>query len=245
MDPRLILTVLCSAAELFAFCRFVRARVHRILPGFSIYLLAGFAQSFVWLVGSPRSHAYASAYGLTTPLLIGLQVFVFVELWRKLMLRYSTADRAAKGFGLAVIAASLVMGILSGVDGLALQFGLSRAVLFRWIFWGVRYSATVLCIACSLLALWATMFDRRLPWYLTRHAYLLASYFGSIAAGYLILNLQLLPAALVGELTVGSAAILYLIWGIFTSGYDQEVEPLEPAKDPRPEDPVTWSKLTA
>lgn len=244
MDPRLALTVLCSAAELFTFFRFVRARVHRILPWFTAYLLAGFAQSFVWLVGPPGSHAYANAYGLTTPFLIGLQILVFLELWRKLIVRYSGADRAVKALGLAIVGASIALGLLGGVDGLALHMGLSHRVLFRWISWIVRYSATVLCIATSLLAVWASLFNRRLPPYLTRHAYLLACYFGSIAAGYMVMNLHLLRAQLVGELTVGCAAGLYLLWGILTNGYDEDA-PEESEKDGRPEKPIGWSKKVA
>ena len=106
MDSRLALTVLCSAAELFAFSRLVKVRAHRVLPWFSAYLILGFAQSFIWLAGPPRSHAYASAYGLTTPLVIGLQIAVFLEVWRKLILQYSRTDRAVQALGLAIIGAS-------------------------------------------------------------------------------------------------------------------------------------------
>lgn len=240
MDPRLVLTVLCSAAELFAFYRFVRARVHRILPWFSAYLVVGFAQSFVWLVGPPGSHAYTNAYGLTTPLVIGLQIGVFLEVWRKLFMRSSRTDRAAKALGLAIIGASIALGLLSGVDGLALHMGLSRRLFFQWISWIIRYSATVLCIASSLLAVWASTFESRLPRFLQRHAYLLACYFGSIAAGYLMMNLDLLPARLAGELTVGSAAGLYLLWGILTTDLDHPASE-EPRKDGQPEDPISWS----
>ena len=101
-----------------------------------------------------------------------------------------------------------------------------------------------LCIATSLLAVWASLFNRRLPPYLTRHAYLLACYFGSIAAGYMVMNLHLLRAQLVGELTVGCAAGLYLLWGILTNGYDEDA-PEESEKDGRPEKPIGWSKKVA
>jgi hypothetical protein len=242
MDPRLALTVLCSGAELFAFGRLVRAGVHRVLPWFTIYLAAGFAQSFIWLAGPPRSHAYANAYGLTAPLIIGLQILVFLELWRKLILRYPGADRAVKALGVAIVGASIALGLLGGVDGLALQVGLSHVLLFRWMSWVIRYSATVLCIASSLLAVWASIFEAKLPRYLTRHAYLLACYFGSIAAGYLLMNLDLLRPVHVGEITVGCAATLYILWGILTNGY-RDGDPQESGKPDETDGSVGWKQV--
>lgn len=219
-------------------------RAHRVLPWFSAYLILGFAQSFIWLAGPPRSHAYASAYGLTTPLVIGLQIAVFLEVWRKLILQYSRTDRAVQALGLAIIGASAALGLLSGVDGLALHVGLSRRYLFEWISWITRYSATVLCIASSLLAVWASTFDRGLPRYLRRHAYLLACYFGSIAAGFLMMNLDFLPTHVVGELTVGAAAGLYVLWGILAIGPDEDA-PQESGKNGRPQGPIGWNKKVA
>jgi hypothetical protein len=236
VDPLLVLTVLCSAAELFAFCRFVRARVHRLLPWFSVYLLAGFAQSFSWLAGPPSSRGYATAYGLTTPVLIALQFLVFLELWRKLMTRDSGADRATRALGVAIIGASIVLALLTGVDGFALHIGLSRRLLFMWIFLSVRYSATILCITASLLAVCTSLFGRRLPRYVTQHAYLLAAYFGSIAAGYLVFNLNLLSAQLMGALTVGSAAALYVLWGILIPGSAEKAPSTEPVRGDVPHD---------
>ncbi len=235
MDPRLLLTALCSAAELFAFCRFVRARVHRVLPWFSVYLLAGVAQSFVWIAGPPTSRAYANAYALTTPLVIGLQVVVFLELWRKMIIQRPGVDRAAKAFGVAIIGASLMLGLLGGIDGLALHVGVSRRIVFMWISWSVRYTATVLCIACSLLAVCVPMFDRELPRVVTLHAYLLTFYFGSIAAGYLVINLEILAASLVGAFTVGSAAGMYVLWATLITGHGEYVQRAESVEDGSPQ----------
>ena len=233
MDPLLVLTILCSAAELFALWQFVRARVHRLLPWFSIYILAGVVQSFAWLAGSPTTKAYTTVYGLTTPVIVGLQLLVFVELWRKLLTRYSSADRAGKALGIAIIGASTALGLLTGIDGLALHWGISRRMLFMWIFWGVRYSATVLCIASSLLAVCASLFEQKIPRYVSVHAYLLALYFGSIAAGYLTYNLKLLSAETAGVFMVGSAAGLYVLWGLLMTG-STEAAPAadtDPARD--------------
>ena len=144
-----------------------------------------------------------------------------------------SADLENDSDTLSIIGASTALGLLTGIDGLALHWGISRRMLFMWIFWGVRYSATVLCIASSLLAVCASLFEQKIPRYVSVHAYLLALYFGSIAAGYLTYNLKLLSAETAGVFMVGSAAGLYVLWGLLMTG-STEAAPAadtDPARD--------------
>jgi len=213
-DPRLVLQFICSTAELFAFWRFVSSRAYRSFPWFAGYLLAGFVQSFVWVVGPPKSHAYAIAYSVTTPLILALQCSVTLELWRKLKAQDRHVGGISKGLGFGVLALALAVALSTGFDSL---WGYpTRRIVFPWIFWAVRYTGSVLCVVCSLLAVWATTFERRLAPNLVRHAYLLTCYFGSIAAGYLGLNLMRWSSEWIGVFTVGSATALYVLWGVLT-----------------------------
>jgi hypothetical protein len=65
-----------------------------------------------------------------------------------------------------------------------------------------------------ILAWWASFFDHGVPENTIRHAQLLSMYFGSVALGYLIMNLARGTAPVVGACTTGAAAACYVVWGV-------------------------------
>ena len=213
MDPRLVLTVLSAIAELFAFTRLIQLRVHRTYPWFTAYLLAGCAQSFIWLAGSPDSHGYLAAYRWTMPVIIGLQWIVVLELWRKLMSCYRGIHHISHSLGLIIFAIAMAVSFSTGFDGLSMRGEPLGSIAFHWLMWGVRYSASVLCIASVLLAVWASIFDHGVPANTIRHAELLSGYFGSVAVGYLIVNFAPGTAPFIGACLSGASAGFYVLWG--------------------------------
>lgn len=86
------------------------------------------------------------------------------------------------------------------------------SMTFHWLIWGARYSASMLCIACALLALWASAFDHGVPVNTIRHARLLSGYFGSVAVGLLIVNLAPGSAVVVGAFMTGASVAFYVLW---------------------------------
>jgi hypothetical protein len=225
MDLRLVLTMTCAAAELFAVWRLVETRVYRAYPWFTAYLVAGFLQSFAWLAGSPATHAYLLVYRWTTPFILALQVLIVLELWRGLMSCYRGIHRISQALGFLILTLAMLVASSTGFDGLAMQGRSISLISFHWLIWSVRYTGSILCVACVLLAWWAATFDHGVPPNRIRHAQLLAAYFGSIAIGYLVLNLGWGSAAVVGVCTTLTAAAFYVFWG-FTLGASGEV-PIE------------------
>src|SRR5579862_5821926 len=114
MDPRLALTMTCSAAELFAFWRLRAARVQRSYPWFTAYLIGGFFQSFIWLAGSPDTRSYLLWYRWTTPFIMALQVLVVLELWRALMSCYRGIHHISKVLGLIILALAVLVASAPG-----------------------------------------------------------------------------------------------------------------------------------
>jgi hypothetical protein len=213
MDPRLPLSVLSSAAELFAVVQFTRCGAHRSYPWFIAFLLAGAAQTFIWLAGSPDSHSYLVAYRLTMPLMLGLQYLVVIELWRRLMSCYLGIHRVSNLLGIAILLIAAAISASTGFDGLHLWGKPLGSFGFLWLMWGIRYTASVLCIFSALLALWAGAFDHGVPANTIRHAWLLACYFGSVALGYLVVNLVKGSALIAGVILTGSSIAFYTLWG--------------------------------
>ena len=209
-----MLTILGAAAELFAFSRLVAARAHRTYPWFATYLLAGFAQSFVWLAGSPESKSYLVAYRWTMPVIIALQYIVVLELWRRLMACYRGIHHVSHSLGMIVLVVAMAVSFSTGFDGLRMWGTAIGPLTFHWLIWSVRYSASVLCIASAMLALWASIFDHGVPSNTIRHARLLAAYFGSVALGYLVMNLAPGTAPIVGACVTGATAASYIVWGL-------------------------------
>ena len=231
MDPRLVLTVLSATAELFAFYRLITVRAHRTYPWFAVYLLAGFAQSFIWLAGSPESRAYLTAYRWTMPVILALQCLIVLELWRRLMACYRGIYKISYSLGFIILAVAMAVSFSTGFDGLAMWGHPVSTLTYHWLMWGVRYTASVLCIASVILALWASAFDHGVPENTIRHARLLSAYFGSVAVGYLIVNLAPGTAPVVGACTTGAAAGTYILWGLAMKRKGQE--PIERLLAPR------------
>ena len=225
MDPRLAVTLVCAAAELFACVRLIETRVYRSYPWFIAYLVTGFLQSFIWLAGSPSTHAYLMVYRWTTPLVMGLQVLVVLELWRGLMSCYRGIYQISHALGIGIMTLAVLIASSTGFDGLAMHGQSISLISFHWLIWSVRYTGSILSIACILLAWWASTFDHGVEPNRIRHAQLLAGYFGSIAIGYLVLNLRLGSAETVGICTTLSAAGFYVAWG-WMLGRDGEI-PIE------------------
>ncbi len=222
MDPRLVLTLLSAAAELFAFFRLIGMRAHRSYPWFAAYLLAGCAQSFIWLAGSPDSPQYLAMYRWTQPVMIALQWMIVLELWRRLMSCYRGIHRISHSIGIAILAIAMAVSFSTGFDGLTMWGQSISSLTFHWLMWAVRYTASVLCVASLLLALWAAMFDHGVPENTIRHAQLLAGYFGSVALGYLIVNLAPGSAPVIGACLTGAAAGFYVVWGFALKEKGQE-----------------------
>jgi hypothetical protein len=222
VDPRLVLTVLSAAAELFAFYRMLVVRAHRTYPWFAAYLLAGCAQSFIWLAGTPDSRAYLTVYRWTMPLMLALQCLIVLELWRRLMSCYRGIHHISHSLGMIVLAIALGASFSTGFDGLAMSGRPLRLMTFHWLMWGVRYTASVLCIASVILAFWSSLFDHGVPENTIRHAWLLSAYFGSIAAGYLVVNLAPGTAPVIGACLTGAAAGCYVLWGVVIKRKGQE-----------------------
>ncbi len=215
MDPRLIATIVCAAAELFAFWRLLAIRAHRIYPWFVIYLLAGFLQSFIWLAGPPRSQAYVRAYGWTMPFILALQAVVVLELWRALMSCYRGIHRISHWLGAVVLLVGASLAFSTGFDHLQMHGQPLRLVAFHWLIWAARYTGTILCVVSALLAMWAAAFDHGVPPNTIRHAELLAFYFGSQAIGFLVINLVHGTSPVVGIFTTLAAAGFYVAWGVW------------------------------
>jgi hypothetical protein len=214
MDSRLVLTMTCAAAELFACWRLIETRVYRSYPWFTAYLLAGFLQSFIWLAGSPSTHGYLIAYRWTTPFLMALQILVVLELWRGLMSCYHGIHRISHALGAVIAVLAAAVAFSTGFDGLVMHGEPVSRIGFHWLMWSVRYTGSILSIACVLLAAWAGVFDHGVPPNRIRHAQLLAGYFGSIAIGYLLLNLHYGSAEQIGGFTTLAAAGFYVAWGV-------------------------------
>jgi len=221
MDVRLVLTMTCSAAELFALERLIATKIYRSYPWFVVYLVAGFLQSFAWLAGSPDSAGYLKAYRLTTPFIMALQAVVVLELWRVLMSCYRGIHRISHALGLIILALAVLLSSLSGFDGLVMRGQPLSRISYHWLMWSVRYNGSILCIACVLLALWASIFDHGVPRNTIRHAQLLSGYFASIAVGYLVLNLVRGVADQVGIATTLLAAAFYVAWGVLMTRQGQ------------------------
>lgn len=217
MDPRLVLTMTCSAAELFACWRLLATRVHRSYPWFTAYLVAGFLQSFVWLAGSPATHAYLVAYRWTTPFIMALQVLIVLELWRALMSCYAGIHRISHLLEIIILALAVLVASSTGFDGLTMHGQSVSLISYHWLMWSVRYTGSILSVACILLAAWASAFNHGVPPNRIRHGQLLAGYFGSIAIGYLLLNLGYGTADTIGVCTTLAAAGFYVAWGVTLS----------------------------
>jgi hypothetical protein len=222
VDPRLVLTVLSAGAELFAFYRLFAVRAHRSYPWFATYLLTGCAQSFIWLGGSPESHGYLTLYRWTMPVMLGLQCMVVLELWRKLMSCYRGIHQISHSLGIIIITVALAVSFSSGFDGLAMSGRPLRIVTFHWLMWGVRYTASVLCIASVILAFWSHLFDHGVPENTIRHGQLLSTYFGLLAMGYLVVNVAPGSAPFIGACMTGAAAGCYVLWGVVIKRKGQE-----------------------
>lgn len=213
MDPRFIGTVVCAAAELFAFWRLITIRAHRQYPVFVVYLLAEFLQTFAWLAGPPSSHAYMIVYRRTTPVILALQAAVVLEMWRALMSCYRGIHQISKWLGVVVLAAGAGLAFSTGFDHLSMRGQPLNLITFHWLMWGVRYLGTILAIVCAILAVWAAVFDHGVPRNTIRHAELLSLYFGVEAVGFLVINLVHGSSPVVGIYTTLAAAMLYLAWG--------------------------------
>ena len=222
MDPRLVLTILSAAAELFAFYRLVTIRGHRTFPWFATYLIAGCAQSFVWLVGSPESRAYLTAYRWTMPVMLALQCVIVLELWRRLMSCYRGIHHISHSLGAVILVVAMAASFSTGFDGLSMWGHPLKTTTFHWLMWAVRYTASVLFVASVILAWWASTFDHGVPENTIRHARLLAGYFGSVAAGYLVVNLAPGTAPVMGACLTGAAAGFYVLWGVLLKPSGQE-----------------------
>ena len=241
MDPRLVATIVCAAAELFAFCRLVAIRAHRAYPWFLTYLLAGFLQSFVWLAGSPHTHAYIRVYRWTTPFIVALQIVVVLELWRSLMACYRGIHRISHWLGVLILLFAAGIAFSTGFDGLKMYGEPVGRLTFHWMIWAVRYTGTILCIVCALLAMWATAFDHGVPRNTIRHAELLAFYFGSQAIGFLVINLMRGTAPIVGIYTTLAAAAFYLAWGfLLTADGAVPIERLMVQRTPNGRRDLRW-----
>jgi hypothetical protein len=214
IDSRLVLTMTCAAAELFACSRLFETRVYRSYPWFQAYLVAGFLQSFIWLAGSPDTEGYLRAYRWTTPFVMALQVMTVLELWRALMSCYRGIHRISHALGGIILLLAIVVASSTGFDGLAMRHESLARTTFHWLMWAVRYTGSILSVACVLLAAWAGMFDHGVPPNRIRHAELLSGYFGSIAIGYLLLNLHIGTADTIGICTTLTAAGFYIAWGV-------------------------------
>lgn len=220
-------TIVCAAAELFAFCRLLAIRAQRTYPWFVTYLLAGFLQSFIWLAGPPKTHAYLIAYRWTTPFIIALQAVVVLELWRSLMACYRGIHSISKWLGVLILLFGAAVAFSTGFDGLKMHGQPLERITFHWLFWAVRYTGSILCIVCVALAAWAAAFDHGVPRNTIRHAELLAFYFGSQAAGFLVINLVRGTSPVVGIFTTLAAAAFYIAWGVrLTAGGNMPIERL-------------------
>ena len=214
MDSRLVLTLACSAAQLFAFWRLVGTRVYRSFPWFAAYLVSGALQSFIWLAGSPDTPGYLLAYRWTTPFVMALQALIVLELWRALMSCYRGIYRVSHAIGAIIVALAVLIASATGFDGLTMHGESVSRISYHWLMWSVRYTGSILSIACVLLAGLASTFDHGVPPNRIRHAQLLAGYFGSIAIGYLLLNLGYGTADMIGICTTLAAAGFYIAWGV-------------------------------
>ncbi len=213
MDPRLIATIVCAAAELFAVFRLVAIRAHRAYPWFVTYLMAGCLQSFIWLAGPPSSASYVRAYRWTMPVILALQALVVLELWRSLMSCYQGIHRISKWLGVLVLLVGGGLAFSTGFDHLQMHGQPMKLVTFHWLIWAARYTGTILCIISALLSFWAVTFDHGVPRNTIRHAELLAFYFGAQAIGFLVINLMRGSSPIVGIYTIWAAAAFYIAWG--------------------------------
>jgi|SRR5579883_498066 len=227
MDPRLILTIASAAAELFAAYRLVAGRVHRLYPWFGAYLVLSASQSFIWLVGSPKSRAYATVWMVITPIMIFLQALVVNEAWRKLMGRYPGISTISRVLAIVLATAAISAGFFTGFDGLSFFFGFSRQGKITVVFWLARYSGFVLAACSAAMAFWAELFNFEVPRNLHRHLKMLAIYFGSVSLSFLAINFGWASAAQVGAIATGSSAGIYAIWGLLLSPAGQITEPVQ------------------
>jgi len=227
MDPHLALDIASSAAGIFALCRLVSTRAHRSYPWFVIYLGASALQVLVWFGGGLNDRRYVIAWAMSTAILIALRIVIVVELWRKLMAT-ARVESVSRSFTWVVLALAVAVSAASGLDSLPI-FGVgSRRLAFYTISLASRYSGSALCVICSGLALFAIMLPRAVPRNALRHAFLLTAYFATIAAGFLTMNFVRGSAPIVGALMSGSAAGLYVLWGILLSEPGERVRSTAP-----------------
>jgi hypothetical protein len=217
MDSLLVLTILSSAAGLFALCRFILAGAHRSFPWFTVYLGAAALQSLVWLAGGPTDRRYVLVWASSTAILLGLRIVIVIELWRKLTPAYRNVESISRPFVWVVLVLALAVSAASGLDSLRF-FGLSpQRLAYHCISLALRYSSSTLCVLCSCMSLFAIVFPRDIPRNALRHAFLLTAYFATIAIGFLAMHYDRGSAPLVGALMTGSSAGLYVLWGVLVS----------------------------
>lgn len=208
MDPRLLLSVLCSCAECFALVRLLKARVRLLV--FCFYLLVTGLQPFIFLAGTYRSRGYATAWAISTALVLGVRMAVIGELWTAAMRQYRNIETIAAYLTLGIVGSSVAMGFIAGFG--AGRFGLSRVGLFHFLTWASRYEPQVLCSICGLLCLWMEVFKASRN--LTIHARLLTGYFLSQTVAMFVIIALPSSSPVVGAASVGSAAGLYVLWGV-------------------------------
>jgi hypothetical protein len=126
---------------------------------------------------------------------------------------YRGIYHVSRALGFVALGAGTLLSFSTGFDGLTMWGHSLGGYTFHWLIWGVRYTASALCIASAILALWATFFDHGVPANLIRHSQLLAGYFGSVALAYLVVNLVRGSAPYAGAVATGCAAGFYVVWG--------------------------------
>jgi len=218
MDSLLVLTIASAAAGVFALWRFVLVQAHRMYPWFATYLAASALQSFGWLAGGTHDRGYLLFYAYTMPLLFGLRIMVVIELWHRLMPAYQSVESISRPFAWIVLVLAVGVSAASGLDSLHFLGVSPQRVAYYCISLALRYSSSSLCVICSCLSLFALLFPRNIPPNALRHAFLLTAYFATIAAGFLAMHYVTGSAPLVGALMTGSAAGLYVLWGVLVSG---------------------------
>ncbi|HEV8145155.1 MAG TPA: hypothetical protein VGP79_02165, partial [Bryobacteraceae bacterium] len=214
------LSLLTGVGEIAVFVRLATLQAVLRYWYFSLYLLCGAMQCIVWILGTPTSFAYAVFWLCTTPLMIGLRIAVVAELWNQLSLKRG-ADPRARRFAVIALGIAVAVSLATGVDLWLVGW---RPTTYRMVSLAIRYSASILAIFCALVTWFGYSARNNVPENTIRHAFLLTSYLGSIAAGHLWSHLVGGSNETTGMVMNVMAAITFGLWVLL---FTKEGERLE------------------
>ena len=192
-----------------------RLQALRILPVFRVYLLIDLlCSALVLTVPRHESSAYDTAWILSEPILLALQVGVAVECCRRIRANYPDIGRVGEivlwvcSVGAVAACAVSITPDLNGADW-------TRPVL-TWTALSKRWVSTILPVLLAALLVCMRAVPSLAPRNTVVHARMLTGYFGLSAAAYAAIYAGL-PSPTAGVLLLASVTVCFAVWAVTLS----------------------------